>query len=215
MDILVFVMGCATGAVMLQFPRKVLIRSLRMLPWMVLPPKNDPQESIKQILEWSDAARENGLLALEAAAESVPDPFLKKGLRMLASGVGAEKIRATLGQEIGAVECHDNHAAGVYAAASGYLTTAGILGAALGLIHVMGNLADPINLGGGIAVALVATVYGVGVANLFFLPVSNKLKGIVRNRAKLQEMQVDGLVDIAEGEKSRFIECRLQSHFAH
>jgi chemotaxis protein MotA len=85
----------------------------------------------------------------------------------------------------------------------------------LGLIHVMENLADPSKLGGGIAVAFVATVYGVGSANLFFLPVANKLKAIVHNRAKLQEMQVDGLVAIAEGENPRIIEGRLQSYFAH
>jgi chemotaxis protein MotA len=209
------VIGGTTGATMLQFPLKVFMRSLKMLPWVVLPPKGDPAESIKQILEWSDTARKNGLLALEAVVESVPDPFVKKGLQMLVDGTDPEKIRSTLEQEIGAVEHHDNQAAKVYESSGGYAPTVGILGAVLGLIHVMENLADPSKLGGGIAVAFVATVYGVGSANLFFLPVANKLKAIVHNRAKLQEMQVDGLVAIAEGENPRIIEGRLQSYFAH
>ena len=209
------VIGGTTGAVMLQFPLKVFMRSLKMLPWDVLPPKGDPQENIKMILEWSDTARKNGLLALEAVVESVPDPFVKKGLQMLVDGTDPEKIRSTLEQEIGAIEHHDNQAAKVYESSGGYAPTVGILGAVLGLIHVMENLADPSKLGGGIAVAFVATVYGVGSANLFFLPVANKLKSIVHNRSKLQEMQVDGLVAIAEGENPRIIEGRLQGYFAH
>ncbi len=209
------VIGGTTGATMLQFPLKVFFRSLKMLPWIVLPPKGDPQSTIKQILEWSDTARKNGLLALEAVVDSVPDPFVKKGLQMLVDGTDPEKIRSTLEQEIGAVEHHDTQSAKVYESAGGYAPTVGILGAVLGLIHVMENLADPSKLGGGIAVAFVATVYGVGAANLFFLPVANKLKGIVHNRSKLQEMQVDGLVAIAEGENPRIIEGRLQSYFAH
>ncbi|MGA8010138.1 MAG: flagellar motor protein [Thiomonas sp.] len=209
------VMGGTTGAVMLQSPLKVFLRALRMLPWVVLPPKGDPQESIKQVLQWSDTARKNGLLALEAVVDSVPDAFLKKGLQMLVDGTDPEKIRSTLEQEIGALEHHDNQAAKVFESAGGYSPTVGILGAVLGLIHVMENLADPSKLGEGIAVSFVATVYGVGAANLFFLPVANKLKGIVHNRAKLQEMQVDGLVAIAEGENPRIIEGRLQSYFAH
>jgi chemotaxis protein MotA len=209
------VIGGTTGATMLQYPLKVFLRSLKMLPWIVLPPKTDPQEAIKQILEWSDTARKNGLLALEAVVESVPDPFLRKGLQMLVDGTDPEKIRSTLEQEIGAVEHHDTQAAKVYESSGGYAPTVGILGAVLGLIHVMENLADPSKLGGGIAVAFVATVYGVGSANLFFLPVANKLKSIVHNRTKLQEMQVDGLVAIAEGENPRIIEGRLQSYFAH
>ena len=209
------VIGGTTGATMLQFPLKVFMKSLKMLPWVVLPPKGDPQESIKQILEWSDTARKNGLLALEAVVESVRDPFIKKGLQMLVDGTDPEKIRSTLELEIGAVEHHDNQAAKVYESSGGYAPTVGILGAVLGLIHVMENLADPSKLGGGIAVAFVATVYGVGSANLFFLPVANKLKAIVHNRSKLQEMQVEGLVAIAEGENPRIIEGRLQSYFAH
>ena len=209
------VIGGTTGAVMLQSPLKTFLNSLKMLPWMVFPPKTDPQSSIKTILEWSDTARKNGLLALEAVVESVPDPFVRKGLQMLVDGTDPEKIRSTLEEELGALEHHDIQAAKVYESSGGYAPTVGILGAVLGLIHVMENLADPSKLGEGIATAFVATVYGVGSANLFFLPVSNKLKNIVHNRTRLREMQIDGLVAIAEGENPRIIEGRLQGYFPH
>lgn len=209
------VIGGTTGAVMLQSPLKTFLNSLKMLPWIVFPPKTDPQSSIKTILEWSDTARKNGLLALEAVVESVPDPFVRKGLQMLVDGTDPEKIRSTLEEELGALEHHDTQAAKVYESSGGYAPTVGILGAVLGLIHVMENLADPSKLGEGIATAFVATVYGVGSANLFFLPVSNKLKNIVHNRTRLREMQIDGLVAIAEGENPRIIEGRLQGYFPH
>jgi chemotaxis protein MotA len=209
------VIGGTTGAVMLQSPLKTFLNSLKMLPWMVFPPKTDPQASIKTILEWSDTARKNGLLALEAVVESVPDPFVRKGLQMLVDGTDPEKIRSTLEEELGALEHHDTQAAKVYESSGGYSPTVGILGAVLGLIHVMENLADPSKLGEGIATSFVATVYGVGSANLFFLPVANKLKNIVHNRTRLREMQIDGLVAIAEGENPRIIEGRLQGYFPH
>ncbi|MHB1668095.1 MAG: flagellar motor protein [Thiomonas sp.] len=209
------VIGGTTGAVMLQYPLVVFMRSLKMLPWVIKPPALDPQAAIRMMLQWSDTARKNGLLSLEALVDDVPDPFTRKGLQMLVDGTDPVKIRTTLEQEIGAVEHHDSQAAKVLESAGGYAPTVGILGAVLGLIHVMENLADPSKLGEGIAVAFVATIYGVGSANLFFLPVANKMKGIVHARAKLQELIVDGLVSIAEGENPRIIEGRLQSYFAH
>ena len=209
------VIGGTTGATMLQFPLAVFLRSLRMLPWIVKPPMLNPAESIRMILDWSAAARKDGLLALEALIDDIRDPFTRKGLQMLVDGTDPAKIRATLEHEIGAVEHHDMQAAKVLESAGGYAPTVGILGAVLGLIHVMENLADPSKLGEGIAVAFVATIYGVGSANLFFLPVANKMKSIVHTRAKLQELVVEGLVAIAEGENPRIIEGRLQSFFAH
>ncbi|MBW4049361.1 MAG: flagellar motor protein [Proteobacteria bacterium] len=209
------VIGGTTGAAMLQYPLPVFLRSLKMLPWVVRPPAMDPRAAISMILQWSDAARKNGLLSLEALVDDVADPFTRKGLQMLVDGTDPMKIRSTLEQEIGAIEHHDGQAAKVLESAGGYAPTVGILGAVLGLIHVMENLADPSKLGEGIAVAFVATIYGVGSANLFFLPVANKMKGIVHERAKLQELVVEGIVAIAEGENPRIIESRLQSFFAH
>ena len=209
------VIGGTVGAAMLQYPLPVFMRSIRMLPWVVRPPLLDPEGAIRDIVQYSELARRNGLLALESTIDDIDDPFLRRGLQLLVDGADPAKIRATLENEIQAVEHHDSQAAKVLESAGGYAPTVGILGAVLGLIHVMENLADPSKLGAGIAVAFVATIYGVGSANLFFLPVANKMKSIVHERAKLQELVVDGLVAIAEGENPRMIEGRLQGYFAH
>lgn len=208
------VIGGTTGAAMLQYPLPVFLRSVRMLPWIVRPPQLDVQGAIDFVLRCSDVARRNGLLALEGVIDEVADPFVRRGLQMLVDGSDPTKIRASLEQEIGAIEHRDGQAARVLESAGGYAPTVGILGAVLGLIHVMENLADPSKLGEGIAVAFVATIYGVGSANLFFLPSANKLKALVAERARLQELIIDGLVGIAEGENPRLIAARLQSYFA-
>ena len=208
------VIGGTTGAAMLQYPLATFVRSLRMLPWVIAPPPIDPQAAIRRILQFSEIARRNGLLALEALIDEIDDPFTRRGLQMLVDGADPGKIRNSLEHEIGTIEHRDGQAAKVLESAGGYAPTIGILGAVLGLIHVMENLANPARLGEGIAVAFVATIYGVGSANLFFLPVSNKIKSIVHQKAKLQELIVDGLVAIAEGENPRMIEGRLQGYFA-
>ena len=210
----IIVIGGTTGAIMVQYTLPVFIKALKMLPWMIFPPKSAPQLIVEKILEWSNTARKNGLLALEGLVDSIADPFLQKGLQMLVDGTEPEKIRATLEVELLAREELDRQAAKVFESAGGYAPTIGILGAVLGLIHVMENLADPAKLGAGIATAFVATIYGVGSANLLFLPVSNKLKGVVHEQSYLREMIIEGLVAIAEGENPKIIESRLQSFYA-
>lgn len=202
------------GAVMVQYRLPVFVRSLKMVPWIILPPKTDPQPIIQELLEWSNTARKNGLLALEGLLESVTDPFMRKGLQMLVDGSEPAKIRATLEVDMDSRSEIERQAARVFESAGGYSPTIGILGAVLGLIHVMENLADPAKLGAGIATAFVATIYGVGSANLLFLPVSSKLKGIVHQQNYLREMIIEGLVSIAEGENPKLIEGRLQSFYA-
>ncbi|MHB1530790.1 flagellar motor protein [Acidithiobacillus sp.] len=210
----IIVIGGTTGAVMVQYTLPIFIKALKMIPWMIFPPKTAPQPIVEKILEWSNTARKNGLLALESLVDSIADPFLQKGLQMLVDGTEPEKIRATLEVELLAREELDRQAAKVFESAGGYAPTIGILGAVLGLIHVMENLADPAKLGAGIATAFVATIYGVGSANLLFLPISNKLKGVVHEQSYLREMIIEGLVAIAEGENPKIIESRLQSFYA-
>jgi chemotaxis protein MotA len=210
----IIVIGGTTGAVMIQYTMPIFIKALKMLPWMIFPPRTAPQPIVEKILEWSNTARKNGLLALEGLVDSIADPFLQKGLQMLVDGTEPEKIRATLEVELLAREELDRQAAKVFESAGGYAPTIGILGAVLGLIHVMENLADPAKLGAGIATAFVATIYGVGSANLLFLPISNKLKGVVHEQSYLREMIIEGLVAIAEGENPKIIESRLQSFYA-
>ena len=137
----------------------------------------------------------------------------QKCLQLLIDGNEPESIRSTMEVEITTKEAFDIKGAKVYEGMGGYSPTIGIIGAVLGLIHVMNNLADPSTLGPGIAVAFVATIYGVGMANLFLLPAANKLKTLISDRCHIQEMIVEGVVAIAEGENHRNIEAKLRGYF--
>lgn len=208
----VIVLGGTMGAIMLQSSSRIFFEAMRLAKWIIWPPKAVPQLLIEQVLNWSSLARKGGLLALESQLDELQDAFTKKGLQMLVDGGEPEKIRAALEVEISTYEKHHLDASKVWQAAGGYAPTIGILGAVLGLIHVMENLSDPAKLGGGIAVAFVATVYGVGSANLFFLPMSNKLRSIVEQEVVMREMLIEGLVSIANGENPRAIESKLQGY---
>ncbi len=208
----IIVMGGTLGAVLIQTHMKVFFRSLSMTMWIVFPPKLAPEEAIEKIVNWSNIARKEGLLGLEAIAESETDPFARKGLQLLVDGSEPETIRGILEVEVGAKEHTDTQAAKVYEALGGYAPTIGIIGAVMGLIHVMNNLADPSKLGGGIAVAFVATIYGVGLANIFFLPMANKLKALIHHQTQFRDMVIEGVIAIAEGENPRNIETKLQGY---
>lgn len=202
--------GGTLGAAMLQSSLQSFMRSIRMLFWLVRPPRLDTVEALDQILNWCQLARKEGLLGLERVVESVDDLFTRKGLQLLVDGNEPGTIRQTLEMDADVRESRDMAAAKVFESMGGYAPTIGIIGAVMGLIHVMGNLADPSKLGGGIAVAFVATIYGVALANLFFLPAAGKLKSIVRDRSRYEELVTEGLIAIAEGENPRIIETRLQ-----
>ena len=208
------VVGGTVGAVLVQTRAPTLKRAFAMLPWSVVPPRHDDETLIEQILAWSHLARREGLLGLEALAEEQSDPFMGKGLQLLVDGTEPERIRRMLEVEVDALEHRDLQAAKVFDGLGGYSPTIGIIGAVLGLIHVMNNLADPSKLGSGIAVAFVATVYGVGFANILFLPIGNKLKAIVQEQTQRREMLIEALVSIAEGENPRAIETKLRG-FLH
>ena len=206
------VFGGTLGAVMVQSSAKVFITAIKMGRWVVFTPKSAGLDSIHQLAEWGVIARKEGVLALEARISDVTDPFMRKGLQLLVDGHSAEKIRDVLETDIDSWEQLRWQAARVWESAAGYSPTIGIIGAVLGLMHVMQNLAEPAKLGGGIAVAFVATIYGVGFANLLFLPVANKLKAIIMQQTQMRNMVVDGLGAIANGENPRYIELKLQSY---
>lgn len=207
------VFGGTLGAIMVQTPLKVFIHSIKLLRWVFIPPKLDPATTLQKIVEWSQIARKEGLLGLENIAEDEDEIFTKKCLQLLVDGNEPEAIRSTMEVEISTKESFDIKGAKVYEGMGGYSPTIGIIGAVLGLIHVMNNLADPSSLGPGIAVAFVATIYGVGMANLFLLPAANKLKTLISDRCHIQEMIVEGIVAIAEGENHRNIEAKLRGYF--
>ena len=208
----VIVFGGTFGAIMVQTPLPIFLRSLKMILWTVLPPKLAQSEAIEKIVNWSNIARKEGLLGLEPLTESEPEPFSRKGLQLLVDGSEPETIRSILEVELDSQEHVDTQAAKVFEGMGGYSPTIGIIGAVMGLIHVMNNLADPSKLGSGIAVAFVATIYGVGAANIFFLPLGNKLKSQIHKQSKFREMIIEGIIAIAEGENPRNIETRLQGY---
>lgn len=208
------VIGGTLGAVMLQSPMRVFVDGMRMSRWVFLPPAASHASLIELVSHWSHMARKEGLLALEAQLPMLPDLFVRKGLQLLIDGVEPERLREVLEVEIDAWGAQMKQSAKIWEAAGGYAPTIGILGAVMGLIHVMENLSDPSKLGSGIAVAFVATIYGVGSANLIFLPVSKKLLAHIGTALSQREMLVDGLVGIANGDNPRIIENRMRGYIA-
>jgi chemotaxis protein MotA len=208
------VLGGTIGAVLLQNPMPVVRRALRMMGWVWVPPAVDYPKIIAQVLNWSQVSRREGLLSLENFIDQLKDEFSRKGLQLLVDGAEPDRLRDVLEVELSAYEEEMKQGAKFWEAAGGYSPTIGILGAVMGLIHVMENLSDPSKLGAGIAVAFVATIYGVGLANLFYLPVAGKIKAHIHRQVVAREMLIDGLVAIANGDNPRIIESRLRGYLS-
>ncbi len=206
---LIIVLGGSLGAIMLQSPLPIFIHAMKLISWVFKPPQLPFDESIQRIVRWSDVARREGLLGLENAMIDEPDPFIRRGMQMLVDGYEPESIRLNMEIDMISKEKHDIQAAKVYEGMGAYAPTIGIIGAVLGLIHVMGNLADPTQLGSGIAVAFVATVYGVAMANLLFIPIGTKIKSVIQKESQFREMLIEGIVSIADGDNPRIIQSRL------
>ena len=202
------------AAILLQTPLATFRRALKIVRWVFQPPAQDRATVIAKIVEWSTTARKQGLLGLEAEVQALEDPFLRKGLQMVVDGVEPESIRQMLEIELHGQSDRDLSAAKVFEGMGIYSPTLGIIGAVLGLMAVMKNLADPSKLGPGIAAAFTATIYGIGAANLMLLPMAAKLKGLVNHQTQEREMIVEGLIAIAQGENPRNIEARLNG-FIH
>jgi chemotaxis protein MotA len=209
---MLIVLGGTVGAVMLQTPLNTFVKALKMFTWVFKPPALSAQKTLDSIIEWNQVARREGLIALENMAMEESDLFAQKGLQLISDGAEPEMIREVLETDLDLQEANDMQAAKVYESMGGYAPTIGIIGAVMGLIHVMGNLADPSSLGSGIAVAFVATIYGVGLANLLFLPVGNKLKTLVQRQVRIRMMLIDGFISVSEGDNPRNIESRLQAY---
>ncbi len=206
----VIVMGGTLGACCVQNPLPVLLKAVGALSLALAGAHQDNKGTIKLILDLANVSRKQGLLALEGKLKEIKDPFMRKGVQLIVDGTDPKAVHEILEIE---VEHHEEQgilAAKVWEAAGGYAPTVGILGAVLGLIHVMENLADPSKLGSGIAVAFVATVYGVGAANLFFLPLANKIKLKLKEEAGARNLTIMGLVGLAHGENPRLLQEKLE-----
>ncbi len=207
----IIVIGGTLGAVMLQSSTVQFFHALSLLKWVIYPPKHNIDEGIEEVLFWSEKSRESGYLSLETYALDTEDSFVRKGLNFLVDGIEVEKFKESLALEIDLYREHHLRSANIFEAMAGYSPTIGILGAVLGLIHAMSNLSNPELLGEGIATAFVATIYGVGFANLVYLPIANKLKNVIHYQTLYHEMIAEGLISVANSENPNAIENKLSS----
>ncbi len=206
------VAGGTFGAVFVSFPLPAVIKGFKDALIAFLPPKTDHEGVVKDIINYATKARRNGLISLEQEAQAAKDPFIKKGISLVVDGIDPQKLRETLEADIMAYEDHTKHSVEFYEAAGGYAPTIGIIGAVLGLIHVMSNLSDTSKLGGGIAVAFVATIYGLLIANVICLPIGAKIKIRMKEEVLRRVMILEGLIAIQNGENPHFIEQKLKSY---
>ena len=185
-----------------------------MLKQMIFTPIDDRTELADRIHRWSQLSRKEGLLMMENHLNEESDPYIQKGLQLLIDGTSAEDLRELCTTEMYYYEIKQRNAAKIWDAAGGYAPTIGILGAVMGLIHVMENLSEPAKLGSGIAVAFVSTIYGVGLANILFIPIANKLKTQIQVEMQRREMLLNAWISIAKSHHPRMIRARTSVYLA-
>lgn len=209
---LIVVFG-SVGATLLSFPQKDLIDGVKAVPGAFQADTDNPKETIDLLISLATKARKEGILALQSDIPKIDNPFLRKGMELMTDGTDPALLRDIMETELGVFE-EDSTASGkIWETTGGYTPTVGILGAVLGLIHVMENLNDPSKLGSGIAVAFVATVYGVGFANLLFIPLGSKIKLKGKAKAHLMTMTIEGVLAIQAGESPNFIQEKLKVYY--
>ncbi|MGB0936602.1 MAG: flagellar motor protein [Colwellia sp.] len=208
----IIVIGGTVGAVVLQSSAQEFFHALTLIKWVFIPPHYDIDEGIENITFWAGKSRGSGYLSLEDIALDEEDTFISKALNLLVDGVNVEELNETLSLELELYREHNLRAANIFEAMGGYSPTIGILGAVLGLINAMNHLATPELLGHGISTAFVATIYGVGFANLLFLPVANKIRSIIHHQTLYREMICEGIASIAEGESPLSIKNKLSAY---
>lgn len=208
------VLGGTFAALLTQFGFEAVVLGLKRLAWVANPPRVDLPAFIEQVAEWSNIARSQGALALENSLESVSNSFQRKGLQMIIDNTSQDDLLPTLGVLSEAAMREDQLAGALWETAGGYAPTIGVLGAVLGLIHVMMMLNHPDELGAGIATAFVATVYGVGSANLIFLPLGARFAGLAEARERERHVMMRGFALLAEGRPGILIRQSLQSYLA-
>jgi chemotaxis protein MotA len=206
------VFGGTFGAILVQFPLPVVLRAFAQLKDVFWNSQPEPDELIKNLLRYAYKARKEGLLSLDAELNKIQDQFLKESLMLAVDGVSAEDLRKMMELQLDYRGEKDERIPKVFEAAAGYSPTIGILGAVLGLIQVMQHLQDINEVGKGIAVAFVATIYGVGAANLLFLPWAGKLKIRIREKQVVREMTLEAILSIMEGVNPRSLELQLGSY---
>ncbi len=205
------VLGGTSGAVILSFPPKTLASAVKILKDVFMPPNVDFDALISEIGGFATKARKEGIISLEKEANNASDSLLTLGLGAVADGTDPTLVREMLENQIEQLENYVNNAAKVFESFGGYSPTLGIIGAVMGLIQVMQNLSDPSKLGAGIAVAFVATIYGLFAANLVMIPISTRIKFIYQSVFLYKNIILEGVLSIQAGESPVLIERKLRS----
>jgi chemotaxis protein MotA len=209
------VLGGTVGAVMVTTPVSVLIGAVKKLPQVFVDNAQSVDAVLEEIIQYATKARKSGIVSLEQDADAIKNPFLKKALNLAIDGMELKELRKMMELEISVEEQRTVAECKVYEAAGGYAPTIGIIGAVLGLIQVMKNLADIAEVGRGIGVAFVATVYGIGVANVFFLPAGAKIKARMQRSIQMQELILEGVSAIVEGLNPKLLRSKLEVYARH
>ena len=205
------VLGGTLGAVLVQFPFALVRQAVSSLGAAFQQEKGGVRGRMDEILRCALQAKRHGLVSLDPELKKIADPFFRRALMLAVDGIHPRQAREIMDLELASLEEQEERTARVWEAAGGFAPTVGILGAVLGLIQVMQHLDDVGEIGRGIAVAFVATLYGVGFANLFLLPVAGKLRGRARDAQRLREMTLEGVLAVAEGASTRLVRERLEA----
>jgi chemotaxis protein MotA len=203
------VFGGTGGAVLLQFPLPVVLAAVRRLAYVFFQPNHDPGGMVQELVKYANRARREGIVSLDSELENIKEPFLKKALMLAVDGTEPQELRTLMELDLDNQAEYEEKIPQVFESAGGFSPTIGIIGAVLGLIQVMQHLDKIDEVGRGIAVAFVATIYGVGAANLFLLPAAGKLRIRIREEQVLREMTLEGVVSILEGMNPRMLEIKL------
>ena len=203
------VFGGTIGAVMLQFPLPVVINAVRRLGSVFAPRQANPKSTVQRLVQYAQKARREGIVSLDADLNEIEDPFLKKSLMLAVDGTEPDELRKIMELELDNQAEYEDQVPQVFESAGGFAPTIGIIGAVLGLIQVMQHLDKIDEVGRGIAVAFVATIYGVGSANLLYLPVAGKMKLRIRDEQISREMTLEGVASILEGMNPHMLETKL------
>jgi len=203
------VFGGTLGAVLLQFPLATVAAAFRRIAHLFAAPRKHDDQLIRLLVGFANKARRNGVVSLDADLETIQDPYLKQAVMLAVDGTEPSDLRRIMQVSLESSSENEERLPAVFESAGGFSPTIGILGAVLGLIQVMQHLDNIAEVGRGIAVAFVATIYGVGIANLFFLPMAGKMRIRLRDDVKRREMMLEGVISILEGMNPRMLEVKL------
>jgi chemotaxis protein MotA len=203
------VFGGTLGAILIQFPLAVVLSAGRRLAHVLVEPKDSARSTIESLVKYANQARREGIVSLDKETSTIQEPFLRRSLMLAVDGTEPQELRKIMELELDNQEEQEEKIPQVFESAGGFSPTIGIIGAVLGLIQVMQHLDKIDEVGKGIAVAFVATIYGVGAANLFFLPIAGKLKIRLRDEQVIREMTLEGVISILEGMNPRMLETKL------